>query len=193
MCISPCQDAMARRMRVKKTIIAAVLGSLVTLSAAQAARPGGPPTTTRGGAAAGGGGSASSKPKPRRELTPPPWAGDLGGLLYKVLAYTLIILVLGAVALVVVKKVLPRIGPPGGKSISVLETVYLGPKKTLHLLQVGSKKFLVAGSREQITLLGEVTAALAGGDESEKPPAGKSDFDSVLNSQRASTPQADAP
>jgi len=121
-----------------------------------------------------------------------PFAGrtaDTSGLMYRMLAYTLIILVLGVIALLVVKKVLPRITASAGKRISVLETAYLGPRKTLHLLQVGSQRFLVAGSRDRITLLGEVTGAFADEDEAEAAPTGGGRFASIL---RRGTARADA-
>jgi len=101
------------------------------------------------------------------------------GALYRMLAYTVVILLLGGTGLFVVKKVLPKIASRPGKSVSVLETVYLGPKKTLHLLQVGSQRFLVAGSRDQISLLGEVTSAFGEADA----PARAGGFASVLKGQ----------
>ncbi|KKL51429.1 hypothetical protein LCGC14_2295610, partial [marine sediment metagenome] len=72
---------------------------------------------------------------------------DAREMLFRMLGYVVVILVLGGIGLVVVKKVLPRIAPRAGKRIVVLETVYLGPRKSLHLLEVGSRRFLIAGSR----------------------------------------------
>ncbi len=89
-------------------------------------------------------------------------------LFYRTLAYTLVILVLGGLALFLVKRVLPKVAAHAGKRVSVLETVYLGPRKTLHLLQVGSRRFLVAAGREQVRMLAEVTSAFA---EPDDPPS----------------------
>jgi flagellar biogenesis protein FliO len=82
------------------------------------------------------------------------------------LAAVIVILVLGGLAMVVVRKLLPRIAPRSGKQMAVLETVYLGPRKALHLVRVGQQKFLLAGSREGLTVLAEVTDAMT--DDSEE-------------------------
>lgn len=44
-----------------------------------------------------------------------------------------------------------------GKSISVIETVPLGPRKMLHLLDVGSKRLLIASTSDSIRLLADLT------------------------------------
>ena len=85
---------------------------------------------------------------------------DPADLLWQMLAYVLLILVLGAVALVVVKKVLPRLRTTTGKSISVVETVYLAPRQTLHLLQVGGRRLLVGCTREGISMLADLGEAV---------------------------------
>ncbi len=84
---------------------------------------------------------------------------DTTGLLWQMLAATVVILVLGILAFVVVKRLLPKIGRTAGKRISVLETVYLQPKKALHLIQVGSRKLLIASSPEGLVRLDDVTDA----------------------------------
>ena len=112
--------------------------------------------------------TAKSDPDPKpfgANTSPGPFAlgdrygKDTGDMLRRMMAYTLVILVLGGLGLFVVKKVLPKLGAAQGRNISVLETVYLGPKKSLHLLRVGTQRFLVAGSRDEISMLGEVTSA----------------------------------
>ena len=82
-------------------------------------------------------------------------------IMLEMLTYVLIIVVLAAAAIFVVKKVLPRIGVtvPSGKRISTLETVYLGPRKTVHLLRVGAREILVGSSRDRICMLADVTGA----------------------------------
>jgi len=103
-------------------------------------------------------------------------AGDGTGAMWRMLAYMLVIVVLGAAAIVVVKKVLPRIGagPTGAKQISVVETLYLAPRKTVVLLQVGSRKILVAHSRDRLSVLADVTDAFehAGEEHSDAESAG---------------------
>ena len=87
--------------------------------------------------------------------------GSTPPAMWKMLAYMLVIVVLGVGAIVVVRKVLPRIGAamPSGKRISTIETAHLGPRKTVHLLQVGTRKILVGGTREGLSMLADVTDA----------------------------------
>ncbi len=81
-------------------------------------------------------------------------------MLWQILASVLVILVLGPVALFFAKRILPRMRISPGKKVSVLETTHIGPRKTLHILQVGSRKLLVTNTREGISLLADVTDAL---------------------------------
>jgi len=82
-----------------------------------------------------------------------------GSLVWQMLATTLVILVLGGLAIFLVKRVLPKIARTTGRRISVLETAYLGPRRAVHLLQVGSRKLLVASSPEGVRKLDDVTGA----------------------------------
>ena len=79
--------------------------------------------------------------------------------MWQMLAAALIVLAVGFLAFFVVRKLLPRISRASGKRISVLETVYLAPRKTVHLLQVGSVKLLVASSPDGVVRLDDVTGA----------------------------------
>jgi len=87
--------------------------------------------------------------------------GDLTGLMWQMLSAALVVLVIGALALFVVKKLLPRIRYTSHRRISVLETAYLGSRKAVHLLQVGSIKLLVASSPEGVVRLDDVTFAFS--------------------------------
>lgn len=88
-----------------------------------------------------------------------------------------IVLVLAAAALIAAKKFLPRLrgfsnlktlgkAAGGARNISVIETAYLGPRKTLHLVQVGDRKILLASSGDTVTMLCDLekTSAFAPGD-----------------------------
>ena len=77
------------------------------------------------------------------------------------LAATMVVLVLGVAAILVVKKVLPRIHRATGRRISVEETVYLAPRKAVHLVRVGSRTLLLASSPEAIVRLDDVSEAVA--------------------------------
>ena len=81
-------------------------------------------------------------------------------LLSQSLAAVLVILVLGVAAIFVVKRLLPRIGVSQGKQVRVLETVYLGPRKSLYVVRVGERTLLVSGTRERLSLLADVTGSL---------------------------------
>ena len=90
-----------------------------------------------------------------------PGGGDTTGMMWQMLASVLGILVIGVLAILVIKKLLPRLAKSSGKRISVLETAHLGPNKHIHLLQVGLRKVLVASSRDGVVKLGDVTDAFA--------------------------------
>jgi flagellar biogenesis protein FliO len=87
--------------------------------------------------------------------------------LWQMLAAVAVIVVLGGLALLVVRKLLPRIAPRGGKRMAVVETIYLEPRKALHLVRVGGQKFLLAASREGLSVLAEVTDVTM--DEPDRP------------------------
>jgi flagellar biogenesis protein FliO len=95
--------------------------------------------------------------------------GDFGKVLTHSLAAILIILVLGGVAIIVIRRLLPRMGLAQGRRIAVLETVYLGTHKSLHLVEVGDRILLLAGTRERLSMLTDLTEALS--PESRSPPS----------------------
>ena len=47
-----------------------------------------------------------------------------------------------------------------GKNIVVTETVNLGPRKLLHIVQLGTKQYLIGSTAENIRLLADVTDSL---------------------------------
>jgi len=81
-------------------------------------------------------------------------------LLSQSLAAVLVILVLGVAAIFVVKRLLPRIGVSQGKQVRVLETVYLGPRMNLYMVQAGERTLLVSGTRERLSLLTDLTGSV---------------------------------
>ncbi len=85
---------------------------------------------------------------------------NLGELFYKMMASVILIVILGGAAMYVSKKFLPRIVSQSGKNIHILETTYLGPRKTMHLLKVGEKKLLIGSTSDSIAMLADVTDAL---------------------------------
>jgi len=119
------------------------------------------------------GGNKLSEPKLQRQRPPlvlrdstgtdrPVAPGPRYQSLWRTLAYSLVVLGLGAVLVLLIKKVLPKIGVaiPGGKRISVIETAHLGSKKTMYLVRVGGRDLLLGTSRDGIAMLADVTQAL---------------------------------
>ena len=58
------------------------------------------------------------------------------------------------------KKMPGRWNTAKGKNITVTETVHLGPLKLLHIVQVGTKQYLLSSTPENIRLLTDVTDSL---------------------------------
>ena len=79
------------------------------------------------------------------------------GTLWKMLASVVVILVLGAGAMLVTKKLLPRLRSAGGGRMSVTETVHLGAAATVHLVEVAGRQFMVGATREQVSMLAELS------------------------------------
>ena len=68
------------------------------------------------------------------------------------------VIVLGAAAIYVSKRLLPKIANRPSKEIRIVETVHLGPRKAVHLIEVGKRRFLIGSTNENIRKLAEVTA-----------------------------------
>jgi flagellar biogenesis protein FliO len=90
-------------------------------------------------------------------------------LAWQMLGYMAVVLVLGAVAMVVLKRILPRVGRGTTKRLGVLETTYLGPRRSVHLLRVGKRTLLLGAGREGVQMLADVTDAVEPHDEA--PPS----------------------
>jgi flagellar biogenesis protein FliO len=71
-----------------------------------------------------------------------------------------VLIVLGTAAIYAAKKWLPKIGMAKGKHIAVMESVQLAPNRAVHLIQVGSQRFLVGSSNESVRMLADVTLAM---------------------------------
>jgi flagellar biogenesis protein FliO len=78
-------------------------------------------------------------------------------LFFKMMFAVLLVVVLGAAAVYVSKKFLPKIVNLPGKKIRVIETVYLGHRKAVHLLKIHNQHFLIGSTTEGITMLADVT------------------------------------
>lgn len=82
-------------------------------------------------------------------------------LFFKMMLSVLLVVALGVAAIYVSRKLLPGITNLPGKEISIVETVHIGPRKTVHLLKIGNQWLLIGSTGENITKLADVTDALA--------------------------------
>jgi len=78
-------------------------------------------------------------------------------LFAKMALSVILVVVLGTAVLYVSKTLLPKVAKRPGKEIHIIETAYLGPRKALHLVEVGSQKLLIASTNENITTLAHVS------------------------------------
>ncbi len=81
-------------------------------------------------------------------------------LFYKMVLSVLLVVALGVAAIYVSKKLLPKITNLPGKEIRIVETVHLGPRKAVHLLEIGDRRFLISSTNENITKLADITGTL---------------------------------
>ena len=84
-----------------------------------------------------------------------------GELFRRMIFMVLLVIDLGAAAIYLSKKLLPRFTRMSGKKICVLETVHLGPRKSLHLVTIGKQMLLIGSTNENITKLADVTDELS--------------------------------
>jgi flagellar biosynthetic protein FliO len=82
-------------------------------------------------------------------------------LFFKMMLSVLFVVALGAVAIYISRKLLPRITNLPGKEIHIVETVHIGQRKTVHLIRIGNQYLLIGSTNENITKLADVTNALA--------------------------------
>ena len=78
-------------------------------------------------------------------------------LYLRMITASVLVCVLAVVAVSISRKVLPKLTNLQGKQIKVVETVHLGSRKTLHLIEVENRRLLIGSSSEQITKLAELT------------------------------------
>jgi len=96
---------------------------------------------------------------------------SVGDALYKMIVAVLVVVALGVAAMYGSKKVLPKFVQTQGKKIKIVETVHLGGRKTVHLLDIGGQQILIGCTNERITKLVDVIDVLTeksfplGGDE----------------------------
>jgi len=150
-------------------ILAALIG--IGLAAPAAAEPAAPLLWAKTDQSGGTEGHTTETDENPDQTDFGPKRFDSGSLFAQSLAAVLIILVLGAAAIFVVKRLLPRLGISQGRRINVLETVYLGSRKSLHMVQVGDRTLLVGDTRERLGLLADLTGSIEVDDTPRPTPA----------------------
>ena len=80
-----------------------------------------------------------------------------GEFFFRAILAIIFVVVLGVAAIYVSKKLLPQIAKLPGKEIRIIETVHLGPRKALHLLEIGNRRFLIGSTNENVTKLADIT------------------------------------
>lgn len=68
-----------------------------------------------------------------------------------------VVIILGAAAIYLSKKLLPRFTQLSGKRVRIIETIHLGNRKTIHLLEIGARQLLIGSTTENISMLSDVT------------------------------------
>jgi flagellar biogenesis protein FliO len=142
-------------------VMAVIVGAMLVVCSAQSAtgesEPGKPKAESQGSKFMPGSLFAGD---PNFAKTPGNSSGNKE-LFYKMMLSVLLVVVLGAVAIYTSRKLLPRITNLPGKEVRIVETIHLGPRKTLHLLKIGNQCLLLGSTGENITKLADVTDALA--------------------------------
>ncbi|MHC4518472.1 MAG: flagellar biosynthetic protein FliO [Planctomycetota bacterium] len=79
-----------------------------------------------------------------------------GELFVKMMLSVVLVVILAVAALYLSKRVLPKVTKASGKEIRVTETSYLGPRRALHLVEIGNQKLLIGSTNESITTLAHI-------------------------------------
>jgi len=85
--------------------------------------------------------------------------GGEGFFIRAVLA-VLFVIALFIAAIYVSKKLLPKITNLPGKEIRIVETVHIGPRKAVHLLEIGNRRLLIGSTNENINKLADLTGEI---------------------------------
>jgi flagellar biogenesis protein FliO len=79
------------------------------------------------------------------------------GLFARMMLCIVLVAGLGVGVMYVSKKVLPKVASSSGKEIRIRETACLGPRKALHLVEIGNRRLLIGSTNDSITSLADVT------------------------------------
>jgi flagellar biosynthetic protein FliO len=81
----------------------------------------------------------------------------LGGeFSFRAILAVLFVLALFVAAVYVSKKLLPKITNLPGREIRIVETVHLGPRKAVHVIEIANRRFLIGSTNENVTKLADL-------------------------------------
>ena len=83
-----------------------------------------------------------------------------GELSVRAVFAVLLVLVLIVAVVYVSRKLLPKITNLPGKEIRIIETSHLGPRRTIHVIEVGGRRLLIGSTNENITILADLSSDL---------------------------------
>lgn len=81
---------------------------------------------------------------------------NTGGIYWRMMLAVLLVLVLGIAAYYVSKKLSGKIINLPNRQIKLVETLYMGSRKALHLIKVGNKSFIIGTTPTTITRITEL-------------------------------------
>jgi flagellar biosynthetic protein FliO len=86
-----------------------------------------------------------------------PFSNDNGIYPLRVIFAILFVAALCIFALFLSKKLLPGIRNLPGKKIRIIETAHLAPRRSVHLIEIGNRQFLIGSTNEHINTLADLT------------------------------------
>jgi flagellar biogenesis protein FliO len=78
-------------------------------------------------------------------------------LVYKFIFSIFLVIAVGTAAVYFSKRLGGKITRIRGKKVQVIETLYLGQRKALHLLKIGRREILIGSTNENINMIADVT------------------------------------
>lgn len=81
---------------------------------------------------------------------------DTSGIYFKLMAAVGLVLVFGAAALYLSKKLGTKIVNTKGKQMQIDETLYLGSRKALHLVKISNERILIATTPTSVTTIAKL-------------------------------------
>jgi len=94
---------------------------------------------------------------------------DAGGIYWRMMLAVLLVLALGIAAYYVSKKLGGKIINLPNRQIKLVETLYLGSRKALHLIKVGDKSIIIGTTPTTITRIAELDSNTSDSSTMDKP------------------------